>query len=184
MVELGTVGMGILVLLVLVFVFWLVKVRPWKRFTSEADSDDVKEDRQVLSIDKEAEKEEKDENYQAKKLKSILLRIYGRAEKLKDANIGKKQEYLGWIEKSLDVLSVENVEVDKEKHLLGQINTAINLFLKDMPLNDKKISNLIKEARHIQVNIYGDIEEEAKLLRKKEAILREEFEKTRNELAA
>ncbi|MEK6943442.1 MAG: hypothetical protein AABX00_05250 [Nanoarchaeota archaeon] len=183
MAELGIVGISVLVLIVLVFVFWLIKARPWKGLLGEKDSDTIKEDRKIMDIDKEAEKDEKDENYHAKKLKGVLLKIYEKAIKLKVPGIEKKQPYLGWIEKNLDILADENIEVDRERHLLGQINTAINLFLKDMPANDKKVLKLIKEARQIQVKIYGDIEEEGKLLRKKEAELREEFEKTHEDLA-
>ena len=185
MIDLSTLRVSALVLFIVVIIFWAIKTRPWKTLTGEKDSDDIKEDRQLLTIDREAAKDEKDENYQAKKLKNILSDIYEMAMNLSvpGVDIKKSHEYLEWINGNLDVLAVENIDVDKEKHLIGQINTAINLFLHGMPQSDKKIAKFMAKARGIQVKLYGDIEEEGKLLRKKEALLREEFEKAHKELA-
>jgi hypothetical protein len=184
MVALSPAVYGIFVAVFLVIALWLIIKRPWKKLTGETDSDSLKEDRKLMGIDKEVEKDEKDENAQARKLKDLMLRIYERGAKLKVPGIEKKQEYLNWIEKNLDVLAKENVEVDREKHLFGQINTAINLFLAGMPQNDKKTAKWTAEIRKTQNMLEWDIVEEAKLLRQKEAILRQEFSNTQKGLAA
>ena len=69
MAELGIVGISVLVLIVLVFVFWLIKAK-YGRIIGKKKRH--QKDRKIMDIDK-AEKE-KDENYHAKELKGYPLK--------------------------------------------------------------------------------------------------------------
>lgn len=146
---------------------------------------EIEEDKELLRIDKESLKKDKDEKYQAKKLYNLFLKVHKRATKIGLVDIANKRvKYLNFIIKWLNTLIKEEVSTAKEKTIMEQINTAINLYLNNFPTQDKKLSKWIKQIREIQTKLYGDIVEEDNLLREKENILRQEYQETKIEESA
>lgn len=176
----GGIG-GIILIIVL---FWFM-IRRSKSGRMGLEREEIEEDKELLNIDKKALKEEKDEKYQAKKLYDLFLRVHKRSRKigLKEI-VDNRIRYLNFIIRGLNILISEEISVTREKMLMEQINNAINLYLNNFPVQDKKLRKWVPEIRDIQNKLYGDIVTEETELREKERLLRKGYEETQSELAA
>lgn len=174
----GSIG-GIAVVIML---FWFLARRS-RGDRISLERREISEDSDLFRFDKQILKDEKEEKHHAKRLYNLFLSVEARAIWPKDVADAKLQ-YLNFIINGLTAVISEKMYVEREEQFMQKINDAINVYLNGISLQDEYIGAWVAEIRKVQSNLNLEIVEEGNLLRKKEGLLRKEFQETQAALGS
>ena len=168
--TLGWTGIGGGGLVIILLLWWVIRKsrgRLGEEIEEEKDTEQLQED------EIKAEKAQRDERKQCRKLEDLFRNI--RAE-LEQTERGELSEKLGHsflsIQSMLRILENEKINVKRALVTFKELHASINEFLTHLPEGDKKINKYIIAIKKHQDKFYQDLRKEIIMDRDKKRLLK------------